>query len=44
LQALRDLLDRDAASDAAWLREVQSAEQFLPEVVRRQCLRFEQDG
>jgi glutamate---cysteine ligase / carboxylate-amine ligase len=30
-----------ASTDADWLRDVQSAEQFLPEVVRRQCLRFE---
>jgi glutamate---cysteine ligase / carboxylate-amine ligase len=44
LRLLRDLLDRDAASDAAWLRDAQSTEQFLPEVVRQQCLRFEQDG
>ncbi len=42
LKLLRDQLDSDSASDAAWLREVQAGEQFLPEVVRRQCLRFEE--
>jgi carboxylate-amine ligase len=38
---LRDMLGRDDGADAAWLRAVQAHEQYLPEVVRRQCLRFE---
>jgi carboxylate-amine ligase len=40
LRLLRGLLERDACSDAAWLREVQAREQYLPEVVRQQTLRF----
>jgi carboxylate-amine ligase len=40
LRLLRSLLERDACSDAAWLRDVQAREQFLPEVVRQQTLRF----
>jgi carboxylate-amine ligase len=40
LRLLRGLLERDACSDAAWLREVQDREQYLPEVVRQQTLRF----
>jgi glutamate---cysteine ligase / carboxylate-amine ligase len=41
LLLLRDLLTRGEPSDADWLRGVQQREQYLPEVVRRQCLRFE---
>jgi carboxylate-amine ligase len=41
LALLRDMLGRDDGSDAAWLRAVQAHERYLPEVVRRQCLRFE---
>ena len=40
LRYLRSLIERDACSDAAWLRGVQSSEQYLPEVVRQQCDRF----
>lgn len=40
LRLLRGLIERDAGSDAAWLREVQAREQYLPEVVRQQTLRF----
>jgi carboxylate-amine ligase len=43
LRLLRGLLERDACSDAAWLREVQAREQYLPEVVRQQTLRFAGD-
>ena len=42
LQHLLDALRDPLGSDAAWLREVQRREQFLPEVVRQQCGRFEQ--
>jgi glutamate---cysteine ligase / carboxylate-amine ligase len=41
LALIRDALARDGGSDAAWLRQVQGREQYLPELVRRQCLRFE---
>jgi carboxylate-amine ligase len=41
LQMLLQLLDRDDGCDAAWLRNVQQNEQYLPEVVRQQCNRFE---
>jgi carboxylate-amine ligase len=41
LQLLLQALDAPDGSDAAWLRGVQSKEQFLPEVVRQQCERFE---
>jgi carboxylate-amine ligase len=41
LLLLRDLLARGEPSDADWLRGVQQREQYLPEVVRRQCMRFE---
>jgi carboxylate-amine ligase len=41
LQLLLQSLDQADGSDAAWLRSVQEREQFLPEVVRRQCERFE---
>lgn len=41
LLLLRDQLTRDQPSDAGWLRATQQREQFLPEVVRQQCLRFE---
>jgi carboxylate-amine ligase len=41
LAELRALLDDPLGSDADWLRAQQQDEQFLPEVVRRQCLRFE---
>jgi carboxylate-amine ligase len=35
------LADPDTGTDAAWLRAAQAREQYLPEVVRQQCLRFE---
>lgn len=41
LTSLREALAAPEGSDAAWLRGVQSREQYLPEVVRQQCLRFE---
>ncbi|MCR5865474.1 MULTISPECIES: YbdK family carboxylate-amine ligase [Aquincola] len=41
LLLLRDQLTRDQPSDAGWLRSIQQREQYLPEVVRQQCLRFE---
>ncbi len=41
LATIRDAIAPDAVTDADWLRGVQATEQFLPEVVRRQCLRFE---
>ncbi|MEF7613422.1 YbdK family carboxylate-amine ligase [Aquincola sp. MAHUQ-54] len=41
LLLLRDQLTRDQPSDAGWLRATQQREQYLPEVVRQQCLRFE---
>lgn len=41
LLLLRDQLTRDQPSDAGWLRATQRREQYLPEVVRQQCLRFE---
>ena len=41
LQLLLQALDAPDGSDAAWLRAVQAREQFLPEVVRQQCERFE---
>jgi glutamate---cysteine ligase / carboxylate-amine ligase len=40
LQLLRGWLERDECSDAAWLRAAQAREQYLPEVVRQQCVRF----
>ena len=41
LALLREAITADVGSDAAWLRRAQSREQYLPEVVRQQCLRFE---
>jgi carboxylate-amine ligase len=41
LQLLLQSLDQADGSDAAWLRSVEEREQFLPEVVRQQCERFE---
>jgi len=41
LQLLLQLLEREDGCDAAWLRGVQQREQYLPEVVRQQCNRFE---
>ena len=38
---LREALTADPGSDADWLRNAQASEQYLPEVVRQQCLRFE---
>ena len=35
------LADTETGTDAAWLRAAQGREQYLPEVVRQQCLRFE---
>jgi carboxylate-amine ligase len=44
LTLLKDALAREPSTDAAWLRGVQDREQFLPEMVRQQCLRFEGGG
>jgi carboxylate-amine ligase len=44
LQLLLASLDSAEGSDAAWLRSVQQREQFLPEMVRQQCARFEGTG
>jgi carboxylate-amine ligase len=41
LVLLRQALSQQPSTDAAWLRQAQSKEQFLPEVVRQQCVRFE---
>lgn len=41
LSHLRHALATPGGSDAAWLRAAQAREQYLPEVVRQQCLRFE---
>ena len=35
------LLDEDGGADASWLRATQAQQQYLPELVRRQCVRFE---
>ena len=44
LALISEALSAGAGSDAAWLRDVQEREQFLPEVVRQQCVRFEGGG
>ena len=41
LALLREAITADIGSDASWLRAAQAREQYLPEVVRQQCLRFE---
>ena len=41
LMLLREALRADPGTDADWLRNAQASEQYLPEVVRQQCLRFE---
>ncbi len=41
LALIRDQLARQQGTDADWLRGIQAQEHYLPEVVRRQCLRFE---
>jgi carboxylate-amine ligase len=41
LAGIRAVICNDTPADADWLRAVQDSEQFLPEVVRRQCLQFE---
>jgi carboxylate-amine ligase len=41
LHYLLDCVRDPLGSDAAWLRRVQAEEQYLPEVVRQQCERFE---
>ena len=41
LAELRALLDDPQGGDASWLRLRQQREQYLPEVVRQQCERFE---
>ena len=41
LTLLKQALVQPCGTDAAWLREIQAREQYLPEVVRQQCLRFE---
>ncbi len=44
LSVIRDAIAPEAPTHADWVRNVQSREQFLPEVVRRQCLAFEGAG
>ena len=41
LAGIGAVVRNDTPADACWLRTLQDAEHFLPEVVRRQCLRFE---
>jgi glutamate---cysteine ligase / carboxylate-amine ligase len=41
LMLIKEALAQEPSTDAAWLRAAQDKEQFLPEVVRQQCLRFE---
>jgi glutamate---cysteine ligase / carboxylate-amine ligase len=41
LTLLKQALAQEPSTDAAWLRAAQDKEQFLPEVVRQQCLKFE---
>jgi glutamate---cysteine ligase / carboxylate-amine ligase len=41
LALIKQALADDIGTDAAWLRAAQTSEQFLPEVVRQQCVRFE---
>ena len=38
---LKQALAQEPGTDADWLREAQEKEQFLPEVVRQQCVKFE---
>ena len=44
LNLLRRALATPDGSDATWLRNAQTRAQYLPEVVRQQCLRFEGAG
>jgi glutamate---cysteine ligase / carboxylate-amine ligase len=41
LNLIRECLTREDGSDAVWLRAMQTGQRYLPEVVRRQCERFE---
>ena len=41
LTLLKEALKQEPGTDADWLRAVHQREQYLPELVRRQCLRFE---
>jgi len=41
LMLLKEGLSAKPGTDADWLRAAQDREQYLPEVVRQQCLRFE---
>jgi carboxylate-amine ligase len=41
LAHIRELLAQPEGGDAGWLRATQKKEDFLPEVVRQQCLKFE---
>jgi carboxylate-amine ligase len=41
LAAIREALAQEPGTDADWLRQAQGKEQFLPEVVRQQCVKFE---
>ena len=41
LAGIQSVIRDDVPSDACWLRAQQESERFLPEVVRRQCVRFE---
>jgi len=41
LALIREQIAGEPGTDAGWLRAVQAQQQFLPELVRRQCLRFE---
>ncbi len=44
LAVIRDAIAPQATTHADWVRNMQRQEQFLPEVVRRQCLQFEGVG
>jgi glutamate---cysteine ligase / carboxylate-amine ligase len=44
LDEIRDAVAMTATTEADWLRGVQAKENYLPEVVRRQCLRWEKDA
>jgi carboxylate-amine ligase len=41
LAVIREALAQEPGTDAMWLRQAQAQEQFLPEVVRQQCVKFE---
>ena len=41
LQYIADCTSNGTSTEADWLRAQQQSERYLPEVLRRQCLRFE---